>query len=98
MISWSKALPVWWSLWWRSVLYGAVLGFFLGFVGGFAVTILGQPEAASTAGMIGGYLGSIPASMLAVKQALEKHLSRLAAIANEVRDARAPVAAPAGTA
>ena len=80
-IRWSNALPVWWSFAWRGFLYGVLGGFALGAVGGAIAVATGVPEKAQFYGSIGGYIASIPATMLAVKQALSKHLASLAAVA-----------------
>lgn len=68
-ISWKKALSVWWSTCWRGALYGVLAGFILGAIGGVIAAVTGNPGQASAYGTVGGYIGSIPASMLAVKQA-----------------------------
>lgn len=68
-----KVLPIWWSFVWRATLAGIGLGFFLGFIGGFIAAATGHPEIAATAGALFGYLGSIPASIWALKVAIEKH-------------------------
>jgi len=81
-ITWRKALSVWWSVAWRGVFYGTVAGFVLGCIGGVLAAVTRHPEKATLFGLIGGYVGSIPASMLGLKQALSKHLASLAAIAN----------------
>jgi hypothetical protein len=46
--------------------------------------MLQSPERASLYGMIGGYIASVPASMLAVKQAISKHLPALTALVKAV--------------
>jgi hypothetical protein len=79
-LSWGKALPIWWSIAWRGTIYGALGGFVLGFIGGFASALMHEPEKARLYGMIGGYIAAFPASMLAVKQAVSKHLPSLAAL------------------
>ena len=84
-ISWGKALSVWWSIAWRGTIYGALGGFVLGFIGGFMAALMHAPEKAQFYGMIGGYIAAIPASMLAVKQAITKHLISLAALVNHDR-------------
>jgi hypothetical protein len=83
MLDWNKALSVWWSIFWRSFLYGALLGFVFGFIGGVIAALMHHPENAAIYGMIGGYIASIPASMLAVKQGVEKHLQSLVAAATK---------------
>ena len=77
-ISWGTALVVWWSFAWRAFIYGAIAGFILGFVGGVVAGILQDAENAMLYAAIGGYIGGIPASMLAIKQALQKHIEMLA--------------------
>jgi hypothetical protein len=85
-IGWDKTIPVWWSFFWRALIYGVAAGFVLGFIAGFGAAMMHSPQNARFAGMIAGYIGSIPASMFAFKQALTKHVASLVAIAN----ARAP--------
>jgi hypothetical protein len=80
-IGWRPALGVWWSAGWRGVLYGLVGGFVLGAIFGLIAGFVGKPEQAALYGAVGGYIVSVPATMLALKQALEKHLLALAAIA-----------------
>lgn len=92
-ITWKQTLPVWWSVAWRGFLYGLVGGFILGFIGG-VIAAMNDPSMATTYGRIGGYVAAIPASMLAIKQALSAHLDSLAAIAQngaagEAQDVRA---------
>ena len=83
-ITWGQALPVWWSVVWRGFIYGLAGGFALGFIGGFIAALIGAPEKAALWGTIGGYIAGIPASMLAVKQAMSKHLLSLVRIADHV--------------
>ena len=80
-ISWATALIVWWSVAWRGFIYGLIGGFILGFIGGVVAAMLQDPQNAQLYGMIGGYMGSIPASMLALKQALQKHVEMLVSVA-----------------
>lgn len=77
-IPWNEALSIWWSIAWRGFIFGLLGGFVLGFVGGFTAGAIGAPEYAEAWGVIGGYIASIPASMLAVKLAIPKHMARLA--------------------
>lgn len=80
-VSWSKALSVWWSMAWRGLIYSVLASFVLGAIGGVIAVVIHSPEKARVYGEIGGYIGSIPASMLALKQTLSKHLASLTAIA-----------------
>jgi hypothetical protein len=77
-ISWNDSMPVWWSLVWRGFIYGAVGGALLGFVAGAIAGGTGHLDKAATAGAIAGWLAGLAGSMLALKQALQVHLSRLA--------------------
>ncbi|MDR7134049.1 hypothetical protein J2X06_002928 [Lysobacter niastensis] len=79
-LSISETLPVWWSFVWRATIYGFVFGVLLGAIGGVFAAVRGVPEQAQMYGAALGYLGTIPASMLALKQALSKHLVSLAAL------------------
>lgn len=79
-VTWQQSLPVWWSWFWRACLYGVIAGAVLGFVGGFIATYT-DPSQAGTYGRIGGYVASVPATLLAFKHALSKHLASLAEIA-----------------
>ena len=81
-LSWSNTLPAWWSFFWRAVLYGFLLGLVFGFFGGVLAAIMGTPNKAASFGAVAGFIAGIPASMLAFKQALVRHLSRLAALPN----------------
>ena len=82
-IRWNKAVAVWWSLAWRASLYGLVGGLMLGAIGGGLAAIVGEPQKAGLYGSIAGYVAAIPASMLALKQALSKHLASLSALVND---------------
>jgi hypothetical protein len=82
-VGWPKALAVWWSAAWRGALYGLIGGFVLGSIGGVIAGVMSSPEQAGTYGAVGGYLASIPASMLGLKQALSKHLRSLIAMGRE---------------
>jgi uncharacterized membrane protein YeaQ/YmgE (transglycosylase-associated protein family) len=66
---------------WRASLYGVAAGAVLGLVAGIYAQASGHPEQGAIYGAIAGYLGTIPASMLAVKQALSKHLASLTSLA-----------------
>lgn len=78
-LGWNSALAVWWSFFWRAAIYGGLLGGVLGF---FAGMIAGTPEIGALVVTILGYIAYIPTSMLALKQALNKHLAALATLAN----------------
>lgn len=80
-VDWGTALKVWWSATWRGFLYGLAGGLVLGFVAGMVAGMRGEPDMAADYGSIAGYIAAIPASMLALKQALAKHLTSLAALA-----------------
>ncbi len=81
-LSWNGVLSVWWSFMWRAVIYGMLVGALLGSIAGL---FAGTPERGAFFGAIVGYIGTIPASMLALKQALTKHLAALAALVNVQR-------------
>ena len=73
-------MPVWWSFVWRAAIYGALLGVVLGFCAGIYAGISGVPERGALYGTIAGWIGTIPASMLAIKQSISKHLAALSSI------------------
>lgn len=76
-LSWKQTMPVWWSFVWRATIYGALLGTVLGFFAGTYAGLSGVPDREVLYGAIAGWLGTIPASMLALKQALGKNLVML---------------------
>jgi hypothetical protein len=71
--SWDLVLPLWWSFFWRASIYSVVFGAVLGAVGGAFVGAAGYPGAAEATGAFSGYLGSVPASLLALRAALGIH-------------------------
>lgn len=77
-VPWEDALALWWSFFWRALIFGLMAGIVFGFIGGVIAVLISGPEQSAVFGMIGGYIASIPASMLAIKQAISKHLMRLA--------------------
>jgi hypothetical protein len=81
-IKWNDAMAMWWSYLWRAVLYGAVGGFIFGAVAGAIAGATGHLDQAAHSGRIAGGIAGLALSTLAMKQALEKHLARLAAIGN----------------
>lgn len=76
-IAWPQALAVWWSFIWRSSIYGFVGGAVLGGVAGGVMGATGHPDKARVAGTLAGYVAGIALSTLALKQALQKHLTNL---------------------
>jgi hypothetical protein len=62
-------------------LYGAIGGFVLGAIFGGIAGATGHLDAAAFYGKIGGYIAGVPASMLGVKQALNRHLASLSLLA-----------------
>jgi hypothetical protein len=81
-VTWERTIKVWWSVAWRGVLYGFLGGFALGAIGGVIAVAMHEPGKVAVYGKIGGYLAGIPAFLFALKQALQKHLAALAALAN----------------
>lgn len=75
-LSWDTVLPVWWSFAWRAVLYGFLAGAVAGFSAGMVAGGLGEAARAAAwgqgAGLIAGWIASIPA----LKHALEKHTGK----------------------
>lgn len=78
IISWEQIKYVWWSIVWRNFVYGVIAGMVLGYIGGIIAISMDSPEKSIIFGSIAGFIGSIPTSMLAIKQALSKHLLSLA--------------------
>jgi hypothetical protein len=79
-VRWGKALAVWWSAAWRGALYATPGGFVLGTLVDVVARLTDVPDnKAQIYAAVGGYLVSIPLSMLALKHALSKHLSSLVA-------------------
>ncbi len=76
-IAWSKVLPIWWSFIWRSSVYGFIGGAVLGGVAGGILGATGHLDKARIAGMLAGYIAGIGLSTLALKQALQRHLTSL---------------------
>jgi len=83
-LDWSTALSVWWSFFWRTTLYCALAGFGFGFLFAFIASVMNAPASTDFYATIAGYLVLIPASMLAIKQALEKHTNPLRAATAEL--------------
>jgi hypothetical protein len=80
-VGWKQTMLVWWSFFWRALLYGMLAGAALGFFAGLFAAISGVPDRATLYGAIAGYLGALPASMLALKQALGKNWAVLSTAA-----------------
>lgn len=79
LVSWNQALAVRWSFIWRGMMYGLLIGFALGAAAGVYAGAIGQPEKGVLYGAFAGWLATIPASLIAMKIALSKHLALLAA-------------------
>jgi len=83
-ITFQRSLSIWWSFVWRSVLVSIVLGAFLGFIGAVVAVLLGRPQLGSRLGGLLGWLGSIPGSIWALKEALaQKHAGHRVALLPE---------------
>jgi len=67
-----RVLVIWWSLVWRTLVFGIVVGAVLGFCGGFLVGFAGHPELGTAVGLILGWLGSIPLSIVLLRIVLMK--------------------------
>ena len=80
-LKWNRLLPVWWSFFWRATIYGGVGGAILGALFGIIAGITGHLDKASFVGNIGGYIATVPASMLALRQTLNVHLGSLTSLA-----------------
>ncbi|HTU68303.1 MAG TPA: hypothetical protein VMF52_20340 [Steroidobacteraceae bacterium] len=89
-VRWRRALAVWWSASWRAALYALAGGFVFGFIAGLIAYAMGTPEKGGFYGSIAGYVASVPASMLGMKQALSRHIE---ALVDESAEARASKAA-----
>ena len=79
-IKWTDSMAVWWSFAWRSTLYGFVAGAACGAIAGGIAGATGHLDKAGQYGGLAGAIAGLGISMLAMKQALEKHLARLSAI------------------
>jgi hypothetical protein len=71
-VTWDRTLVIWWSYVWRCVLYSMLLGAFLGFGGGLIVGLVGRADLGAPVGALLGWLGSIPVSIVVLKQLLAK--------------------------
>jgi hypothetical protein len=77
-ISWADTSKFWWSFTWRATIYGAVFSFFLGFTLSIVLQALGYPDPDKQAfGSLVGFVGFLPASLLAMKQTLTARLALL---------------------
>jgi outer membrane lipoprotein SlyB len=72
-MSFEKILPIWWSFAWRGCVVGGLVGALLGAVSGGVAGLTGHAEIASMVGALMGYLGSIPVSIWALREALNLH-------------------------
>ena len=77
-------MAVWWSFVWRSMVYGFVGGAVFGAITGAIAGATGHVDKAAPYARIVGGIAGLLLSMLAMKQALQKHQARLAASANAV--------------
>jgi hypothetical protein len=79
-VGWGKAIKVWWSWIWRATLWSVLLGFLLGaIVGGVAGALIAdsaeEAQRVGTAwGTIAGWLGALPAGVIAFRSVLRKQL------------------------
>ena len=78
-VRWGRALAVWWSAAWRGFLYSFLAGFVFGAVAAAIGRRMGMAAEAQVYGVMATYAVSIPLSMLAMKQALSKHVASLVA-------------------
>ena len=77
-LSWANTVSVWWSLYWRWTAYSVVFAVGVGIV---SVPRVPGPEHAWLYVVSGGFLGSLRASLLAVRGAVSRHLPSMAALA-----------------
>lgn len=75
-LGWKQAIPLWWSFFWRTLVYGLLFGFVLGAFSGGIAGFLGVPEKAAFYGGIAGWVATFPATMLALKQSVSRHLTQ----------------------
>jgi hypothetical protein len=80
-LDWNRLFPVWWSFIWRMSLYVVICSLILGAILGGIASVTGHLDQAAFIGTIGAYVSGVPASMLALKQALKVHLGSLASMA-----------------
>ena len=76
-LTWAETLPVWGSFFWRAIIWGVLFGAGGGFIVGIATIVAGNPAAGPAWASIAGLIGWVPASMVAMKSTLEKHLGFL---------------------
>ena len=77
-VSWTTALYVWWGAAWRGFIYSLVGVVALTFIGGVVAGMLQGAQGIEYYSLMGGYLIGIPASILALKQSLQKNSEMLA--------------------
>ena len=71
-MTYGEVLPIWWSVTWRTIVASSIAGFIAGFMVGFIGALLGYPELANHWGALAGFLASFPASLWAVRAAINK--------------------------
>jgi len=71
-ITWDRVLTIWWALVWCSTVFGMALGASLGFTGGFLVGFAVHPELGGVVGILLGWLGGIPLSIVILRLVLRK--------------------------
>ena len=72
-MSYQQTLPIWWSFIWRVTLGGMIAGGIMGAIGGLVMGLMGHADKAASAGMLLGWLVSIPVSIWSLRAALIKH-------------------------
>jgi hypothetical protein len=70
--SWDIVIPLWWAFFWRATLFGILGGAVVGGIAGGIMGATGHVEAARTAGQMGGYIASVPVSLLVLRHVLSK--------------------------
>ncbi len=73
MISWTKALALWWSFTWRFIAFGLPFIFVVGFIAYPVAQALGIPESDHQIAVVLGQLLWFPASVLALRFALLRY-------------------------
>jgi Mg/Co/Ni transporter MgtE len=81
-ITYEATLSIWWSFLWRACIGGTILGAVLGFIGGLVMGLTGHYDNAGLVGALMGWIATFPASIWALKAALNAKHKRLTVTPN----------------